>query len=299
MPSDREPGGLRTRCRIGAVVTADSGAGGPTLMLSTAAAAVTGGTLAILALPILGFERPRFLVAVGLVLGVAVAGVAIARLAAGLESLQARPVNGPDRVGSPRSANGARPGTQPMSPGPHSWPAARYPHEVYQPQAHPLPAGAPPAGVRPSDAPPTGAPTAGFRPSGTQPTGAQPTGVGAQEPGAQPGAVALPIPHRTWWATSTSTARRTADPLSSTSTASVMSGSPWPPDDAAGLKRIVQCPECGGFRIDVRQQPPDFAFSCARCGHRWSWRPGTGWPRTMIRPIRAREHPSDHLRNQR
>ncbi len=60
----------------------------------------------------------------------------------------------------------------------------------------------------------------------------------------------------------------------------------------AGVTRIVQCPRCGDFRVDVRQQDSGFAFTCRRCAHPWQWRPGAAWPPTVVRP-RTGEGPSD------
>ncbi len=52
----------------------------------------------------------------------------------------------------------------------------------------------------------------------------------------------------------------------------------------AGPTHVVQCPRCGGFRLDVRQQEPGFAFTCRTCGHPWQWSPGSAWPAGVVRP---------------
>jgi hypothetical protein len=46
--------------------------------------------------------------------------------------------------------------------------------------------------------------------------------------------------------------------------------------------RVVQCPRCGAFRIDVWHQGGGFAFHCQVDGHQWEWQPGTGWPPTVV-----------------
>jgi len=93
----------------------------------------------------------------------------------------------------------------------------------------------------------------------------------------------------TWW--TTSPPRGTASPPPTP---------PLPVDRAAveqlsashqyaGVKRVVQCPECGHFGIDITHRPPVFDFVCRRCAHKWTWRRGTAWPRTMIRPRRGKQ----------
>jgi hypothetical protein len=59
------------------------------------------------------------------------------------------------------------------------------------------------------------------------------------------------------------------------------------PDRAeAAVTRVVQCPRCGDFAVDVRQHDQGFAFACTACDHRWHWRPGTSWPVSVVRPRR-------------
>jgi hypothetical protein len=53
---------------------------------------------------------------------------------------------------------------------------------------------------------------------------------------------------------------------------------------AAGAIRVVQCPRCGDFAVEVGRRAPDFAFGCHRCGHEWRWAPGTSWPVSVVRP---------------
>jgi hypothetical protein len=46
--------------------------------------------------------------------------------------------------------------------------------------------------------------------------------------------------------------------------------------------RVVQCPRCGAFRIDVTHVDAGYAFRCRVDDHRWTWRPGTAWPVTVV-----------------
>lgn len=51
-------------------------------------------------------------------------------------------------------------------------------------------------------------------------------------------------------------------------------------------ERIVQCPRCGSFRVEVTgigSRPGDeLAFRCRADDHEWTWRPGTAWPATVV-----------------
>ena len=55
------------------------------------------------------------------------------------------------------------------------------------------------------------------------------------------------------------------------------------PDLAAYVDgaRIVQCPACGEFRIDVTHVPGGFAFRCRADDHQWEWQAGMAWPATV------------------
>src|SRR5215470_11586271 len=66
--------------------------------------------------------------------------------------------------------------------------------------------------------------------------------------------------------------------------ASVAPARPQPLDLAGYLDsaRVVQCPRCGAFRIDVRHRGGGFAFHCQVDEYRWEWQPGTGWPPTVV-----------------
>jgi hypothetical protein len=64
--------------------------------------------------------------------------------------------------------------------------------------------------------------------------------------------------------------------------------------EASAVRRIVQCPRCGDFGIELHRGPASFAFTCRRCAHAWQWRPGRPWPATVVRPPRAeRDFPPD------
>ncbi len=45
--------------------------------------------------------------------------------------------------------------------------------------------------------------------------------------------------------------------------------------------RIVQCPRCGGFWIDVAHSPPGYTFGCDSCGKKWDWHSDQPWPATI------------------
>jgi hypothetical protein len=56
---------------------------------------------------------------------------------------------------------------------------------------------------------------------------------------------------------------------------------PVPP---GGATRVVQCPRCGDFAVELGRRAPGFAFRCQRCGHEWRWAPGVSWPVSVVRP---------------
>jgi hypothetical protein len=55
-------------------------------------------------------------------------------------------------------------------------------------------------------------------------------------------------------------------------------------------RRIVQCPRCGDFDVEVRRDGDLFAFICVRRRHEWTWTRGKPWPATVIRPTAAPVH---------
>jgi hypothetical protein len=101
-------------------------------------------------------------------------------------------------------------------------------------------------------------------------------GVPAEE-GRQPANVAVPVPSGAWW----------HDTAKSPEAERAPAPTELPPldrlDPAASV-RIVQCPRCGDFLVDLTHQHPGFAFGCRRCQHRWQWTPGTAWPVSVVRP---------------
>jgi hypothetical protein len=101
--------------------------------------------------------------------------------------------------------------------------------------------------------------------------------------------VAVPVPGSTWWqaARDGNRTRPSAGP------ASTSPDSTWAdPADTGVVTQVTQCPRCGDFAVDVRHQPPGFAFGCAACGHRWRWEPGSAWPAGVVRPSLGRR-PAD------
>lgn len=45
--------------------------------------------------------------------------------------------------------------------------------------------------------------------------------------------------------------------------------------------RIVQCPRCGSFSINVAHSSSGYAFGCHSCGKQWDWQPSEPWPATI------------------
>jgi hypothetical protein len=52
---------------------------------------------------------------------------------------------------------------------------------------------------------------------------------------------------------------------------------------AGGRGRIPQCPNCGRFDVDARQDDSAYEFKCQRCNHDWAWSVGQPWPTTRPR----------------
>ena len=80
-----------------------------------------------------------------------------------------------------------------------------------------------------------------------------------------------------WWDQSPVRHARTPVPVTK-------SGQPAAPELAGYVAsaRVVQCPRCGAFRIDVHQSAGVFAFRCRVDDHRWEWQPGASWPATVV-----------------
>jgi hypothetical protein len=71
-----------------------------------------------------------------------------------------------------------------------------------------------------------------------------------------------------------------------------------PPLDLSGYvesARVVQCPSCASFRINVRHVDAGYSFSCQRCGHKWDWQSNTPWPKTIKVSRRLRADPVSNL----
>lgn len=64
------------------------------------------------------------------------------------------------------------------------------------------------------------------------------------------------------------------------------------PGRSGAVRRIVQCPECGDFEVDLWDEPKGFAFTCRRCRGTWQWTPGRPWPATIVQPARGRTRPT-------
>jgi hypothetical protein len=63
-------------------------------------------------------------------------------------------------------------------------------------------------------------------------------------------------------------------------------GAPQP--SGPPVRRIVQCPACGDFEVDVRPGVGnELAFTCLRRRHEWTWARGRPWPATVVRPAAA------------
>jgi hypothetical protein len=54
---------------------------------------------------------------------------------------------------------------------------------------------------------------------------------------------------------------------------------------------IAQCPRCGAFGLDYRQERDGLGFRCQSCEYTWTWRPGTPWPPVRVMPARRKEPP--------
>jgi hypothetical protein len=57
------------------------------------------------------------------------------------------------------------------------------------------------------------------------------------------------------------------------------------PRDLAGYvdtARVVQCPRCGSFQIDVTRLAAGYSFRCRTDEHAWQWQPGRAWPATVV-----------------
>jgi hypothetical protein len=79
-----------------------------------------------------------------------------------------------------------------------------------------------------------------------------------------------------WWAQTKAAPRPTANGDARPATQ---------PRDLAGYvetARVVQCPRCGSFQIDVTRLAGGFSFRCRTDEHAWQWQPGRAWPATVV-----------------
>jgi hypothetical protein len=50
----------------------------------------------------------------------------------------------------------------------------------------------------------------------------------------------------------------------------------------AEAARVVQCPRCGSFQIDVTRLGGGYSFRCRTDENAWQWQPGRDWPATVV-----------------
>ncbi|MGM1058689.1 hypothetical protein [Saccharothrix sp. Mg75] len=142
--------------------------------------------------------------------------------------------------------------------------------------------------VPPGSGPPGAERPGGERPGSERP-GSGPSGAGpgvAPPPAGPPRNASVPAPRqesarqgsarggREWW-----TESPPADPGGGEPAAAP------PPRHEVTRAVVAQCPHCGGFQLDVRQDGDTYEFDCRdpRCRYRWSWRAGDAWPTTVVR----------------
>jgi len=107
------------------------------------------------------------------------------------------------------------------------------------------------------------------------------------QPGPEPSpmapvSVAVPVPGGTWWEAAASDDARV--PATASSPARNQPVVPALDIADAEKTRVVQCPRCGDFGVDVLHHDPGFAFTCTHCDHHWRWGRGSAWPVAVVRP---------------
>ena len=232
----------------------------PVFLLQVAAGALIGGALAVAAL-----ARLRHITHPGWVAGFVLLAVAISVFAAATlprPTPQTRPAPRPDPTWQRDDAGSGHPPTR--RPGiPDQEPASGWSWASMRPND----------GVGGHRAPSTAAPAAPV-PRDTRPR---------SDPGPAPVSAAIPVRGGAWWRPATAGARtRHPQAAAPAQDPPVTSLADLP--DYSSTTRVVQCPRCGDFRVDVGQREPGFAFTCKRCGHHWRWEPGSAWPTTVVRP---------------
>jgi hypothetical protein len=63
------------------------------------------------------------------------------------------------------------------------------------------------------------------------------------------------------------------------------------PGRRGNVRRIVQCPRCAAFDLDVWEEGAGFAFGCRACRQRWRCATGAARPPTVVRPALSRTRP--------
>jgi hypothetical protein len=218
-------------------------------LLPAAAAALAGGVLAALVLE--ARRSVNWLILGALILAVVVFWI----LAVGTLLSEDRRSTTPALPSGPRAA--------PAGPAVGARPAAGAPSRNGWATATSVPHWSPPATPSPSR------PASG--PGGDR------AGVPAED-GRQPANVAVPVPSSAWWRAATADTPETERAPARTELPSLDRLDP------AAAARIVQCPRCGDFAVDLTHEHPGFAFRCHRCQHTWRWTPGTAWPVSVVRP---------------
>jgi hypothetical protein len=281
-----------------------------------AAAALAGGALAAATLWARDVNAP-WLLLVGLVVLVTVLAVlGAATLGRQAHEPVAPPRTGRGERGLERSAS-QRPAPQPPARRPSA--AAQQPPAPQPPAPRPS-AAAPPGSVWPGVTSPSNAGGGGWAGIATASTPAtqwpseaklewpqpeSPQQAAPQpESGPAPASVAIPVSGQAWWEATTAEGRAAAprpgaepEAARAATEEGVASATGSVDDGAAGgaLTRVVQCPRCGDFGVDVRHREPGFAFACGRCGNQWRWQPGSAWPATVVRPRRKHRPTADPL----
>src|SRR6266542_3475804 len=275
---DRDPAGPAVSRRAG---------GDPVLLYRVAAAALVGGSLATATLTKLGHVNGP--VVAGIV--VLIAGLSVLAVSALLpeprqpvQPAAPRPRRDDQGPGRPSPRQPAFPGRpSPPQPAPGQ-PAPTWPGVSTRANS-----GAGGNGTWTVPAPAT--PTTRWNPAPSSSSAPSSSPAPPSPPGPAPMSVAVPVPGSAWWKAASAGARTPeppAVPAPDRAGAAAAGLSDYTPEAAA--TRVVQCPRCGDFGVDVRHQEPGFAFTCKSCAHHWRWGPGSAWPTTVVRP-RLRRRP--------
>ncbi|MEJ2853114.1 MULTISPECIES: hypothetical protein [unclassified Saccharothrix] len=123
------------------------------------------------------------------------------------------------------------------------------------------------------------------------PTPPRPAPSPPPPPTPTPAPAPAPDANGQWW-------NRTSAPAATPQAAQAPRESVSLNDFDAHRAQIAQCPRCGGFELDVRQDGHACAFTCRNpdCRTTWEWLPGTAWPATVVRRNLTRAVPADEER---